>query len=115
MTYTQSLYKCTLTPVPSCTCFPLFDRADATIRIQPLTSGYSSEVHGIITITVHSSLQGIIPLSEQEGSQSSHGTRILSSSIGIRENKASAAGTGTLVLHYKALDTGIRCTLSSKK
>ena len=114
MTYTQSLYKCTLTPVPSCTCFPLFDRADATIRIQPLTSGYSSEVHGIITITVHSSLQGIIPPSDPE-SQSSHGTRNIPSSIGIRENKVSAAGTGTLILHYKALDTGIRCTLSSKK
>ena len=94
----------------------LLDSADATIRIQPLTSGYSSEVHGIITITVHSSLQGTIPSSEHEGSQSSHGTRTIPcNSVGIRDNKASATGNGTLVLHYKALDTGIRCTLSSKK
>lgn len=77
-------------------------RADAVVRIQPLTSGYSSEVHGIISVTVNSSLQG------------SRTTSTNASVVSKRDSGRNATNTDVLMLHYKALDTGIRCTLSNR-
>ena len=73
-------------------------RADATVRIQPLASGYSSEVHGIITVAVSSPMQGAggAPGRQPQGAAAGAGV-----------------GAGPLVLHYKALDSGIRCMVST--
>ena len=68
------------------------------MRIQPLASGYSSEVHGIITVAVSSPMQGAggAPGRQAQGAAAGAGV-----------------GAGPLVLHYKALDSGIRCTVST--
>ena len=76
------------------------NRADATVCIQPLASGYSSEVHGIITIAVSSPLQGAAAGGDPGRAS-------------VRPSTAAAAAAGPLVLHYKALDSGIRCTVST--
>ena len=81
-------------------------RADVIVRIQPLTSGYSSEVHGIISVTVNSSLQG----SNASSANATQGSSVVST----RESSRGGTNTDALVLHYKALDTGIRCTLSNR-
>jgi hypothetical protein len=61
-------------------------RADVTVCVQPLVSGYSSEVHGVITI--------------KSGG-------LMNQPSGIK------APSECILLHFKALDSGVRCALST--
>jgi hypothetical protein len=111
-------------------------RCDLSVCVQALTSGYSSEVHGLFTI-VHthtarsssssssrsSSSNSMNNRSNSSSSSSSSGGSVNSShpgggggvhrsSRGDHLSKARSALT-TQVLHYKALDSGVKCCLST--
>lgn len=68
-------------------CLYLFNRAQLVLVASPLKTGFSTTVHGTITVIQHNVVLD-----------------------GIRENNTRRKQ----VLQYKALDTGVVCTSSGK-
>jgi hypothetical protein len=79
-------------------------RNNTTIIAQPLSTGYSTLVHGIITVypPVHT---------EQGGNGSSVGAG--GSGQQMMTNNSMKQERKKIVLQYKALDSGITCSASS--
>ena len=104
-------------------------RCDLSVCVQALTSGYSSEVHGLFTIVhTHTARSSSSSSSSRSSSSNSMNNRSSGSSVGSSHpgggggvhrssrgdhlSKARSALT-TQVLHYKALDSGVKCCLST--
>lgn len=79
-------------------------RCDVCVCVQALSSGYSSEVHGLFTVTQTATQ------SSSDASRRCIGKDTNNSAIG---SVKSASAVQRQVVHYKALDSGVRCCLSN--
>ena len=82
----------------------LFARCDVCVCVQALSSGYSSDVHGFFTVT-----------QTPANCSSNTFSRNNDSSRGATGSGKSGSGSAVQrqVVHYKALDSGVRCCLSN--
>ena len=92
-------------------------RCDLCVCVQALTSGYSSEVHGLFTI-VHTHTARSSSSSNSSSSTSSSYTGLIGGGGVHRSNRGdhlskARSAMSTQVLHYKALDSGVKCCLST--
>ena len=75
-------------------------RADVTVEVKPLSTGYSLDTHGLIQISSRHS-----PLSDSDGSNSN----------ASNHSTGKMHGLWFQTLLFKALETGVRCSIVRQK
>jgi hypothetical protein len=81
-------------------------RADITVEVGPLVSGYSSEVHGIISVSARHYKNNIININCNNKNYNNNINNSDNSNSDILWKQS---------LLFKALDTGVKCSAMNKK